>query len=578
MTEKVEDLVSALFLPLYFALSGLSTNLGLLDSGITWAYVFGVIAVAFFGKLIGGSGAARANGLVWRECFTIGALMSCKGLVELIVLNIGLQARILSTRTFTIFVVMALVTTFATTPLVAALYPPWYQRKLEAWKRGEIDWDTGKPVDAVFEDGASDLVAAEKSEAAHMHKILIYLRFDSMPGLLALTALFGNVNSHITAPSEPDIASVKPLPKAKADAKPRPIEVHGVRILELTERESSVMKVAEADEYSLYDPLVNTFRAFGRLHNVAVSGEVAVVPQAYYADTLTSRAAELSSDLLLLPWSETGSVSESTLLSPQRMHDKFARGPFADLVAHVLDEARCNTAVFVNRGFGGAAAPAPPHLHLSRTLSGMSVPVRRPSVAALRTQAHHIFLPYFGSADDRVALRFVLRLAADARVSLAVVHFKAVGSAVQSFNVARPSAGGNGKLPATTITAMTDDEEPSGTPLEERHAAFLASLRASLPASIAARVAVETVEWSPSSSAMRDMVVARALAEVGQDPNNAGDLVVVGRNAGAAAVAAASAASSSSSSSALVCLGEAGEALTGAGVEASLLVVQAGRG
>jgi len=110
LTEKIEDLVSALLLPLYFALSGLSTNLGLLNSGITWAYVFGVMAVAFFGKVIGGAAAARANGLVWRECLTIGSLMSCKGLVELIVLNIGLQARILSTRTFTIFVVMALAT------------------------------------------------------------------------------------------------------------------------------------------------------------------------------------------------------------------------------------------------------------------------------------------------------------------------------------------------------------------------------------------------------------------------------------------------------------------------------------
>lgn len=86
VTEKVEDLVGALFLPLYFALSGLSTDLGLLDTGVTWAYVVGVVAVAFFGKVIGGALAARANGLVWRESFTIGALMSCKGLVELIVL------------------------------------------------------------------------------------------------------------------------------------------------------------------------------------------------------------------------------------------------------------------------------------------------------------------------------------------------------------------------------------------------------------------------------------------------------------------------------------------------------------
>lgn len=86
VTEKIEDLISALFLPLYFALSGLSTNLGLLNTGITWAYVIGVISVAFFGKFIAAAFAARLNGLVWRESFTIGALMSCKGLVELIVL------------------------------------------------------------------------------------------------------------------------------------------------------------------------------------------------------------------------------------------------------------------------------------------------------------------------------------------------------------------------------------------------------------------------------------------------------------------------------------------------------------
>lgn len=86
LTEKIEDLVCAFFLPLYFALSGLSTNIGLLDSGMTWAYVFGVIAVAFCGKVIGGTLAARLCKLVWRESLTIGVLMSCKGLVELIVL------------------------------------------------------------------------------------------------------------------------------------------------------------------------------------------------------------------------------------------------------------------------------------------------------------------------------------------------------------------------------------------------------------------------------------------------------------------------------------------------------------
>ena len=86
LTEKIEDLVTVFLLPLYFALSGLSTNIGLLDSGMTWAYVIGVISVAFFAKFAGGTLAARANKMFWRESFTIGTLMSCKGLVELIVL------------------------------------------------------------------------------------------------------------------------------------------------------------------------------------------------------------------------------------------------------------------------------------------------------------------------------------------------------------------------------------------------------------------------------------------------------------------------------------------------------------
>jgi Kef-type K+ transport system membrane component KefB len=86
VAEKIEDLIGALFLPLYFTLSGLNTNIGLLDSGIIWGYVVAVIIVAFFSKFVGATIAARFTGMLWRECFAIGSLMSCKGLVELIVL------------------------------------------------------------------------------------------------------------------------------------------------------------------------------------------------------------------------------------------------------------------------------------------------------------------------------------------------------------------------------------------------------------------------------------------------------------------------------------------------------------
>jgi hypothetical protein len=73
---------------------------------------------------------------------------------------------------------MALITTFATTPLTSALYPPWYQRKLEAWKRGEIDWDTGKPI----RDGRypMDDEMRRRREPTRVRNLLIYLRLDNM--------------------------------------------------------------------------------------------------------------------------------------------------------------------------------------------------------------------------------------------------------------------------------------------------------------------------------------------------------------------------------------------------------------
>src|SRR4051794_7784539 len=85
------------------------------------------------------------------------------------------------------FVVMALVTTVATTPLVLALYPPWYQKKLESWKRGETDWDGNRLIPEG--DGSKD--SAEKLRNNQVRKMLVYLRLDSLPSLFTFIALLG---------------------------------------------------------------------------------------------------------------------------------------------------------------------------------------------------------------------------------------------------------------------------------------------------------------------------------------------------------------------------------------------------
>ncbi len=123
LLEKLEDLVLVAFLPLFFAYSGLRTQIGLLDSTETWLVCGLIIAVACTGKFGGSVIAARLTGLSWRESGALGVLMNTRGLMELIVLNIGLDLGVISPLLFSMMVLMALFTTFITTPLLQRIYP-----------------------------------------------------------------------------------------------------------------------------------------------------------------------------------------------------------------------------------------------------------------------------------------------------------------------------------------------------------------------------------------------------------------------------------------------------------------------
>ncbi len=123
LAEKLEDLVLVVLLPLFFAYSGVRTQIGLLDSAGAWLTCALVIFVACLGKFGGSFAAARLTGLGWRESGALGILMNTRGLMELIVLNLGLDLGILSPTLFTMMVVMALVTTVMTTPLLELIYP-----------------------------------------------------------------------------------------------------------------------------------------------------------------------------------------------------------------------------------------------------------------------------------------------------------------------------------------------------------------------------------------------------------------------------------------------------------------------
>lgn len=119
LKERLETFSSVFLLPLFFAFTGLRTQIGLLDDWQSWAMCAAIILIAIAGKLGASTLAARWTGMNWYDALSIGTLMNTRGLMELIVLNLGYDMGILSPRIFAMMVLMALVTTFMTGPLLA---------------------------------------------------------------------------------------------------------------------------------------------------------------------------------------------------------------------------------------------------------------------------------------------------------------------------------------------------------------------------------------------------------------------------------------------------------------------------
>jgi Kef-type K+ transport system membrane component KefB len=117
LTTRLQDLVVTLFLPAFFAFSGLRTRIDLIGPGQWWLCI-AIILVACLGKFGGTSVAARLTGIPWRSAAVLGVLMNTRGLMELIVLNIGLDLGVISPALFAMLVLMALTTTFMTTPIL----------------------------------------------------------------------------------------------------------------------------------------------------------------------------------------------------------------------------------------------------------------------------------------------------------------------------------------------------------------------------------------------------------------------------------------------------------------------------
>ena len=457
---------------------------------------------------------------------------------------------------------MALVTTFVTTPVTSALFPPWYQKKLAAWKRGEIDWD-GRPLGPT-DTSESEPESTTGKKQSEIKRLLVSLRLDSLPSVFTFVALLGGEQA-----STPASNTVHPSKREKGvqenghHSMERPLEVHGLRMLELTERLSSVMKDSEIDDLSTRDPVVNAFHTFGQLNNVAVSGEIQLVPEGSYCEILNERASERHSDMILLPWSETGSFSEAVTANMTEVSQSaFSNSSYNQFVTNFLDTVICNAAIMINNGFGALQKEDTQALHRAPTnFSIGSHPMI--ATAPLVDQRHHIFLPFIGGLDDHVALRFVLRLAKNPNVTATLVHVKGTDRVGQPADEISESiaTGSNdrGKLATTSSPELNSSQDQ----------AFFTAMSDSLSGELRDRVLFKSIE---TTQPLRDSV-EQARAEVGLASEGAGDLVVVGRHQRARSAITGH---YSTDNELVQSIGTFAEAMITSHLKASVLVIQAG--
>ncbi|CAL1700243.1 unnamed protein product [Somion occarium] len=410
---------------LYFALSGLRTNLGLLNNGITWGYVVLICVIAFFSKFLGCGITAKLFGFNWRESGAIGALMSCKGLVELIVLNVGLQAGILDTRTFSMFVLHALVLTFMTTPLTLLLYPAKYRVH------------SGTVHDKPTKHGGveSGNVSPPMSQETFITKVAVVLdKIEQLPTIMTLTQLLQYSATHVPPPkysidhstSEDEKASqVAPSLTYNSDATAQsPVSVDALRLIELTDRTSAVLMSQNADSLIRSDPVLSVIRTFGYLNRMIVTTALSVVGWEEFPSSVTTHVKQSNAQMVIIPWSSGSVFTENT------ENDNAAEGSNAATPAGTPGNPF--EAMFGQKQSGQSSAVV--HTQFIRkiftdTPADVALYVDRGLPQTLEGQGgQHIFLPFFGGPDDRLALQFVVQLCMNPSMSATVVRYTKVES------------------------------------------------------------------------------------------------------------------------------------------------------
>ncbi|KAL8543523.1 hypothetical protein ACS0TY_004172 [Phlomoides rotata] len=310
LVEKVEDLVSGLFLPLYFVSSGLKTDVATIQGAQSWGLLVLVIFTACFGKIVGTVLVSLCCKIPVREALTLGFLMNTKGLVELIVLNIGRDRGVLNDQAFAILVVMALFTTFITTPVVMALYKPARQAKSE-YKHKTIQ---------------------RKETSAQLRLLACFQSSRTVPSLINLMEM------------------------SRGTGKRAGLCVYAMHLMELSERPSAILMCHKARKNGLpfwnkgqttdSDQIIVAFEAFQHLNHVSIRPTTAISAMSSMHEDVCNSAERKRVSMIILPFHKH-----------QRLdgHMETTRAEMRHMNRKVLVHAPCSVGILIDRGLGGSA-------------------------------------------------------------------------------------------------------------------------------------------------------------------------------------------------------------------------------
>jgi hypothetical protein len=310
------------------------------------------------------------------------------------------------------FVLEALLLTSMTTPLVTFLYPP--ERRVRVSATGANFKNV--PGDRGEERGTSNKSRCSSDDELKTRFTVVLDKIDHLPGMMALTQLIQP--PHPTEVMTEDRRSSTGSSSSMARREKKRQHDHFIdafRLIELSDRTSAVMKSSSADALLHSDPLLGIFRMFGELNDLLVSTSLSIVPFDDMAYSTVEHARNNLSDLILIPWlppstsatTELQEAPSSPRVSPHSnpfdalfkstgveksasiLHSQFVRGVFS--------QSKTDVALFIDRGHAPGDA---------RTVGSRQ----------------HLFLPFFGGPDDRLALEFAVQLCANPKISATVVR------------------------------------------------------------------------------------------------------------------------------------------------------------